>query len=164
MTNVVTVGVYGFTLETFLEALAGAHVRLVVDVRDRRGVRGTDYAWANAARLQAALADAGIEYEHRRDLATPRALREIQYAADAEQSVGQRSRTELASEVRDRYLAEVLADVALTGLVASFPSEGATALLCVEREPSACHRSLIAERLAADLGASVTHLRPREGA
>jgi len=58
----------------------------------------------------------------------------------------------------------VLAEVVLTRLVASFPCEGATALLCVEREPSACHRSLIAERLAADPGASVSHLRPREGA
>ena len=50
------------------------------------------------------------------------------------------------------------------GDVLTVECEGATALLCVEREPFACHRSPIAERLAADLGASVSHLRPREGA
>jgi hypothetical protein len=45
-------------------------------------------------------------------------------------------------------------------VAASLPSAGAAALFCVERDPEACHRSLVAERLAADHGASVTHLRP----
>jgi uncharacterized protein (DUF488 family) len=31
---------------------------------------------------------------------------------------------------------------------------------CVERDPAACHRSIIAARLAASLGAVVTDLRP----
>ncbi|MCB0149862.1 MAG: hypothetical protein KDE01_19725, partial [Caldilineaceae bacterium] len=34
------------------------------------------------------------------------------------------------------------------------------ALFCVEAEPAACHRSLVAERLAADLGLPVEHLLP----
>ena len=34
------------------------------------------------------------------------------------------------------------------------------ALLCVERDPEACHRSLIAERLYAEFGLEVVHLRP----
>ena len=34
------------------------------------------------------------------------------------------------------------------------------ALLCVERDPEACHRSLIAARLARDWGFSVADLRP----
>jgi hypothetical protein len=33
-------------------------------------------------------------------------------------------------------------------------------LFCVERAPAACHRSLLAERLAGDLGAEVMHLVP----
>ena len=57
-----TVGVYGFTLEEFLRALHEADVQLVLDVRQRRGVRGPQYAWANSKRLQAALAEAGIGY------------------------------------------------------------------------------------------------------
>jgi Protein of unknown function, DUF488 len=40
------------------------------------------------------------------------------------------------------------------------PADPATALLCVERDPEACHRSLIAERMAAEHGVSVTHLKP----
>ena len=32
--------------------------------------------------------------------------------------------------------------------------------MCVERDPEACHRSLVAERLAADCGFEVLDLRP----
>ena len=60
MTAVATIGVYGFDQAAFLNALSRARVSMLLDVRQRRGVRGTEYAWANSARLQAALADAGI--------------------------------------------------------------------------------------------------------
>nr|MBA3379353.1 hypothetical protein [Chloroflexia bacterium] len=33
-------------------------------------------------------------------------------------------------------------------------------LFCVERVPAACHRSLLAERLAGDLGVEVMHILP----
>jgi hypothetical protein len=33
-------------------------------------------------------------------------------------------------------------------------------LFCVERDPEACHRSLIAERLESELGFQIAHLRP----
>ena len=46
-------------------------------------------------------------------------------------------------------------------MVAELPIERAAALMCVERDPEACHRSLIAERLAAEYGVVVTHLRPQ---
>lgn len=58
----VTIGVYEFEVAAFLDALAAANVGLLIDVRQRRGVRGPDYAWANSLRLQAALARAGIAY------------------------------------------------------------------------------------------------------
>jgi hypothetical protein len=45
-------------------------------------------------------------------------------------------------------------------VVAELPDSGAGALLCVERDPQACHRSLIVERIAADYDLTVTHLRP----
>ena len=44
--------------------------------------------------------------------------------------------------------------------MAELPGGGAGALLCVERDPEACHRSLVAERIAADYGLAVTDLRP----
>src|ERR1041384_3489733 len=52
MRRIATIGVYGFTTEAFIEKLADEDVALLLDLRQRRGVRGPDYAWANSARLQ----------------------------------------------------------------------------------------------------------------
>lgn len=160
MQDVATIGVYGFSDETFVGALRDSGVRLVVDVRQRRGVRGSEYAWANSERLQRALAEAGIAYSHRKDLAPTTELRRLQYAEDARNGVGKRSRVELAAEYRRRYTREILDAVDLGALLEELPAEGTSALLCVERDPGACHRSLVAGRLEAEHGARVTHLRP----
>jgi hypothetical protein len=45
-------------------------------------------------------------------------------------------------------------------VVDALPVEGRGALFCVERDPEACHRSLIAARVADEHGVAVTHLRP----
>jgi uncharacterized protein (DUF488 family) len=158
--RLVTIGVYGSTLEAFLAALRHAHVRQLLDVRQRRGVRGSEYAWANATRLQAALAEAGIEYRHHKELAPTTELRQLQYHEDDRLGVGKRSREQLAPEYRERYTREILDRADLDAVVEALPEAGAGALLCVERDPEACHRSLIAERLAANHGVHVTHLRP----
>lgn len=160
MLTVATIGVYGFTAQTFLERLRGAGVGLLVDVRQRRGVRGKEYAWANSARLQSTLAEADIEYRHRKELAPTTELRQLQYRDDERQGVGKRSRTQLAHEYRERYIAEILDRADLDAVVAELPTDRATALMCVERDPEACHRSLIAERLAARYGVEEIHLRP----
>ena len=160
MRTVATIGVYGFTAQMFLERLREAGVGVLVDVRQRRGVRGSEYAWANSKRLQAALAKADIEYRHRKELAPTSELRRLQYREDDRQGVGKRSRTQLAREYRERYIAEILDRADLDAVVAELPTDRATALMCVERDPEACHRSLIAERLAAQYGLGQLHLRP----
>jgi uncharacterized protein (DUF488 family) len=45
-------------------------------------------------------------------------------------------------------------------MVRELPEGGPAALLCVEADPKACHRSLIAERLTAEHGLQVHHIRP----
>jgi uncharacterized protein (DUF488 family) len=156
--TVATIGVYGWTLEGFLDALRHADVELVVDVRQRRGVRGHEYVWANANRLQTALAEAGIRYTHHKELAPTTALRQVQYDEDDLHGVGKRSRAELAPAYSERYLREILEPVELGSLVAGLPA--VSALLCVERDPEACHRSLVAARLAEVDDVSVVHLLP----
>ncbi len=156
----VTIGVYGWDLSSFLEALAAVDVRLLIDVRQRRGVRGREYAWANSARLQAALAGAGVAYEHHKELAPTTELRRLQYAEDARRGEGKRSRTVLAPEYATRYTREILDHAPLEPVVEELPADRAAALFCVERDPEACHRSIIAERLAAEYDVAVSHLRP----
>ncbi|HEX5525948.1 MAG TPA: DUF488 domain-containing protein [Solirubrobacterales bacterium] len=154
-----TIGVYGFDRESFLAALGGAGVELLLDVRQRRGVRGSEYAWANAQRLEAALAEAGIGYTHLKELAPTTAMREAQYSEDEKHGVGKRNRTALAPVYVELYTAEVLDQVDLDPIV-RWIGEKPAALLCVERDPEACHRSLIAARLRGGFGFEVEHLRP----
>ncbi len=123
-------------------------------------MRGREYAWANAQRLRAALADAGIEYEHRKELAPTTELRHLQYAEDERRGVGKRSRRELAPEYAERYRREILDQADLGAIVKRLPDERTTALLCVERDPEACHRSLVAQEIVEAYGLDVLHLFP----
>ncbi len=159
MASIATIGVYGFDRESFLAALAEAKVDLLLDVRQRRGVRGSEYAWANARRLQAALEEADIGYTHLKELAPTTELRQRQYREDDRLGEGKRSRTILAPEYARLYTDEILDRVDLAP-VAKWVGGSSAALLCVERDPEACHRSLIAARLERDWGFSVEHLRP----
>src|SRR5256885_1970282 len=156
----VTIGVYGFDGESFLQRLQRADVRQVVDVRQRRGVRGPEYAWANSRRLQAALAQAGIQSRHVPELAPTTELHQLQYREDDRLRVGKRSRVELADEYRRRYLHEVLDRVDLEAILESLPEDATSALLCVERDAHACHRSLIAARLQAQYRVPTINLVP----
>ncbi|HUC08257.1 MAG TPA: DUF488 domain-containing protein [Solirubrobacterales bacterium] len=159
MAAVATIGVYGFDREAFLATLSEAGVELVLDVRQRRGVRGSEYAWANARRLQDSLAAAGISYSHLKELAPTTELRQAQYRADAERGEGKRSRTVLAPEYASGYSEQILDRVDLAPIVKWIGGSSA-ALLCVERDPEACHRSLIAARLQRDWDFSVRNLYP----
>ena len=160
--RLITIGVYGWDVESFLAALRRADVRLLIDVRQRRGVRGAPHAWANSVRLQAALAAADIAYRHHRELAPTTELRRLQYAEDDRQGVGKRSRVELAPAYRERYVREILDRADLAPVIDEMPDGAASALLWVEADPEACHRSLVAEQLAAECGVRVAHLRPSE--
>jgi uncharacterized protein (DUF488 family) len=163
MRALATIGVYGFTGPAFLEALAGAGVGLLLDVRQRRGVRGPDYAWANSARLQRALGEAGVGYRHLKELAPTTELRRLQYREDDRLGVGKRSRVALAPEYVERYTREILDRFDVAGLAAELPDGAVSALFCVERDPEACHRSLVAERLRAEHGLPLAHIRPERG-
>ncbi len=158
MPTVATIGIYGFDLEGFLASLAEAGVGTVADVRQRRGVRGAEYAWANSKRLQALLDGSGIGYLHLKELAPTTAMRQAQYREDDRLGEGKRSRTHLAPEFARRYEEEVLAAADLSPLL-ELAEAGLPALLCVERDPEACHRSLIAARLERDYGIATVHLR-----
>ena len=159
--EVVTVGVYGFTPEAFFQALQQAGVDTFCDIRWRRGVRGRDYAFANSGRLQQRLAELGLRYLHLRELAPKPALRQRQAAADKAQGTTKRKRTALGELFITGYREECLGAFDSRKFVEQLgPTARVVALFCVEREPAACHRSLLAARLQADLGVEVAHLTP----
>ena len=161
MPEFVTIGAHGWDAERFFCALVAAGADTFCDLRARRGVRGREYAFANSQRLQARLAELGIRYIHRLDLAPSAATRAQQHAADEATHTAKRSRAILSPAFIESYHRERLAGFHAAAFLADLGSDvRVVALFCVEREPAACHRSLLAERLTHDLGVKVTHLTP----
>lgn len=65
----------------------------------------------------------------------------------------------LAAEYARLYKEQILGPLDL-GPIVKWIGNSAAALLCVERDPEACHRSLIAARLRDEWGFEVKDLRP----
>jgi len=158
--RIATIGVYEYDGPSFIRELDAAGVTLLLDIRQRRGVRGSQYAWANANRLQARLAEARIAYEHHPELAPDTEMRHLQYREDARHGVGKRSREKLSPEYIRVYTEEILDLVPLEPLMRRLPVHGIAALMCVEASAAACHRSLVAARLADRFGVEVVNLEP----
>jgi uncharacterized protein (DUF488 family) len=159
--RVVTIGAYGFDEDRFFEALRRASVDVFCDLRMRRGMRGSSYAFANSERLQQRLAEMGIRYVHRKDLAPDADVRAQQAAADQESGTGKRSRTSLSPEFRQAYEVTRMRDFDAEAFLREIgPNARTVALFCVEREPDACHRSLVAHHIERELGVHIDHLRP----
>ncbi len=158
----VTIGVYGFDADGFFGALVAHHVDTLCDIRRRRAVRGHEYAFANSVHLQERLAALSIRYVHHLDLAPTNELRHRQEAADKQAHTARRKRSALSPVFVEGYCEEVLAGFDAGAFVASFPPDThIVALLCVEREPAACHRSLLAAHLHQTLGVRVQHITPK---
>lgn len=139
--RILTIGAYGKSATTFFDALTRAGVDLFCDIRQRRGVRGSEYAFVNSTRLQARLAELGIAYRHVPDLAPTTEIRERQYAADQEQGVTKRARLELGSTFKDLYTHDVLDRFNADAFRNSLGGTRRVAFFCVEGAPAACHRS-----------------------
>lgn len=144
-----TIGVYNSTAEEFFGKLTSNRIDTFCDIRQRRGVRGAQYAFANSARLQAKLHDLDIRYEYVSGLATPDEIRELQYRADHENKQLKRERMTLAPEFIVEYKRKVLAKFDMDSFLAQLKANKAhrIALFCVEAIPEACHRSLVANKL-----------------
>ncbi|MSP12084.1 MAG: DUF488 domain-containing protein [Chloroflexi bacterium] len=159
--KLITIGVYGFDEASFFQALQKAGVDTFVDLRRRRSVRGAAYAFANAVRLQARLAQAGIPYQHWLNLAPSQATRTVQNQADRAGKTAKRQRSYLDQAFAAAYVAECLAPADAAQVAAQLPADArVVALFCVEKDPAACHRSLVADWLHQKLGWEVNHIVP----
>jgi uncharacterized protein (DUF488 family) len=137
-----TIGYEGAGLGQFVSTLQSAGVTLLIDVRElplsrRRGFSKTP--------LAAALAAAGIAYRHERALGVPRALRR---------------RLRLDGDL-PRYFAEFSTYLETEGerldeLARSL--EGCVALMCLERNPEECHRSIVAAAFQRRVKTELVHL------
>jgi hypothetical protein len=123
--------------EAFARHLSDAGIERLIDVRDLPISRRRGYA---KTALSEALANVGVEYLHAKALGNPKPFRDLYKSG-------------LVEEGRERYrehlLGEHLPDLrALVELL----REKRCALMCVEHDPSTCHRTVIVEALADELG------------
>ncbi len=158
--RIVTIGVYGYGENAFFRALRSEGVDLFCDLRARRGLRGSEYAFANATRLQARLTTLGIVYEHFKDLAPSERARELQRQVDREAGIAKRRRDNLDPAFAKAYSVSLHTESARRALGEIARIATVPALFCVEQLPEACHRSLVAEALSRLTGAPIEHVLP----
>ena len=124
-----TIGYEGATMDEFLAALRDAGVERVIDVRALPLSRRPGFS---KTPLKNALAEAGIEYVHLRALGTPA---EGRSAARA----GHQSKLETIYAAQLDLPEAIVAAEKMKALAGERPS----ALLCYERDPGGCHRTLL---------------------
>ena len=140
--RIFTIGYEATTVGEFVDALTSAGVERLIDVRALPNSRRPGFS---KTPLNGALHEAGIEYVHLRALGTPaegRAAARASRHADLERIY--------ASQLE---LPEAIAQGAM---MLQLAAEKPSALLCYERDPAVCHRSLLLAALAPD--AEVEHL------
>lgn len=158
---IVTIGVYGFDEQGFFQALLDAKVDTFCDIRMRRGMRGSMYAFVNSTYLQKRLRESGIRYLHVKELAPNQDIREKQQQEDKKKGIAKRSRKELGQVFIEAYEQECLANFDSSEFIKRMGQDAKViGLFCVERDPEACHRLLAARKLARDLDTGVEHIKP----
>jgi uncharacterized protein (DUF488 family) len=142
--RIFTIGYEGTTVAEFLSALQKAGVERVIDVRALPLSRRPGFP---KTPLRLALEEAGIEYVHLKALGTPS---EGRTAARA-------GRHEDMKRVYAGQL-ELPEAIAQSAQMLALAAEKPSALLCMEREPQHCHRTLLLQSVAPD--AEVIDLLP----
>jgi uncharacterized protein (DUF488 family) len=140
--RIFTIGYEGATVAEFIAALKSADVERVIDVRALPLSRRPGFS---KSPLRAALAVAGIEYVHLKALGTP---------ADG-RAAARAGRHEELKRIYAGQL-ELPEAIAQGAQMLDMAAEKPSALLCKERDPAVCHRSLLLASLAPD--AEVVHL------
>lgn len=141
-----TIGYEKRSLDEFIAILRGHGVTLLIDVRD--------VAWSHKPGfskqpLLAGLAKAGIRYHHAKFAGNPKSLRR---GASGLPEMLDRYRTHLDANPQ---IVEVFAE-----LVAAAAGERLTpAIMCFERAPADCHRTILAGRWRALTGGEVVALQ-----
>ena len=140
--RIFTIGYEATTMGEFIDALAEAGVARVIDVRALPLSRRPGFS---KTPLKGALAEAGIHYVHLRALGTPASGREA----------ARKGRHDDLKRIYAGQL-ELPEAIAEGAQMLDLAREKPSALLCYERDPAGCHRTLLLAAIAPE--AEVTDL------
>ena len=132
--RIFTIGYEGATMDEFLAALKAAGVERLIDVRALPLSRRPGFS---KSPLRAALEEAGIEYVHLKALGTPAEGRSV-------------ARAGRHTELKRIYAGQLeLPEAIMQGAqMIELAQEKPSALLCFERDPAQCHRTLLLRAVA----------------
>jgi uncharacterized protein (DUF488 family) len=136
-----TVGYQGRAIDEFVRLLLDQSVEVVIDVRLRPSSRRPGFS---KTPLAASCAEAGIHYQHERDLGTPADI------LDAFRKTGIYHWDDYVTHLDSHP--EVLNDAI------ELASDLSTCLVCFEADPMECHRRFVADRIARHLDLGRTDL------
>ena len=149
MSTLATIGYEGATIADFVATLRSDGVEMLIDVRDVPVSRKPGFSKTALARR---LDEAGIRYVHLRDLGNPKPGRLAGKQGDM-QTFARIFRDHMAGDAAQRALDTAL-DIA---------GRASACLLCFERDPLRCHRTMVAEEMARRRGIEIRHLAVRHG-
>lgn len=142
MKRLFTIGYEGASLDGFLQALRDADIDVLLDIRETAYSRRAEFGKKS---LAGALAGAGMGYRHERKLGTPRLIRD-KLRRDGDREAFKRAFMRHL-EKQNALLLELAESLS-----------GNIALLCYEKDPRLCHRSLVAAALTEMTGLTPKHL------
>lgn len=160
MINIYTIGVYNSTEDSFFEKILKNNIDLFCDIRQRRGVRGSQYKYVNSIYLQDELKRLGVDYRYIKELAPTNEIRQKQKDADKIAGETKRQRTALGEVFSVEYRKQILGSYDMNSLATELADSAYQNIVffCVEEHASACHRSLVADKLSKMLGTEVVNL------
>jgi len=147
--DIYTIGVYGSPEKEFFQKLIDHNIDTFCDIRLRRAVRGSQYAFANSQRLQGKLEDISIRYLHETGLAPTTEIIKLQDKFDKEHKIQRRKREELTDVFKAAYTTKILSKFNMEDFIMGLEKSGTKKLVlfCVERSSNACHRSLVTNKI-----------------
>jgi uncharacterized protein (DUF488 family) len=158
--KIYTIGVYGSTEQEFFNKLVENRIDTFCDIRQRRGIRGSEYAFVNSNRLQNKLVELDIKYGHILDLAPTTEIREMQREDDLKHGEKKRDRNQLGIIFSLAYKSKIVQRFNFDNFIKKLNETGANriVLFCVETKPEACHRSIVANELSKRYNFETIHL------
>lgn len=160
MIKIYTIGVYNSTESSYFRKLQENNIDLFCDIRQRRGVRGSQYKYVNSKYLQVKLQNLGIRYKYIKELAPTNDIRQKQKDVDKVNGETKKQRTILGSIFKAEYLKQVLEPFNMEKFANDLQASGVKniAFFCVEEHAAACHRSLVAQKLSSILNCEIINL------
>lgn len=145
-----TLGVYGYTENDFFNILKENKIDTFCDIRRKRAVRGAKYSFVNSKKLQNKLSEFKITYLHFLDLSPTNEIRNKQKEDDIKKDISKRERQYLSEFFISAYSSQIIEKFDFSSFLSKLESVTAKNILlfCVERNPLACHRSVLAKYLS----------------